>query len=67
MQIWSSQPFGQGPALDLAFPSTSPLFFLSWFSSPMEVILDFCHTLCGGWKGGLSSPSPHVQYQMTLG
>jgi hypothetical protein len=35
--LMSSQPCGQGPALD----STSPLSLLSWFSSPMEAILIF--------------------------
>jgi hypothetical protein len=35
--LMSSQPCGQGPALD----SASPLSLLSWFSSPMEAILTF--------------------------
>jgi hypothetical protein len=56
--LMPSQPYGQGPALDLAssFNFSSFPSLLVFFSN--EAILDFHHSHYGSWKGGLSSPFP---------
>jgi hypothetical protein len=66
--LMSSQPCGQGPALD----SVSSFNFSSFFS--LLVFFsnggypDFCPSHYGGWKGGLSSPFPsYAMSKMTLG
>jgi hypothetical protein len=66
--LMSSQPCGQGPALDSAssFDFSSFSSLLGFFSN--RGYLDFrpCH--CGGWKGGLSSLFPScAMSKMTLG
>jgi len=59
--LMSSQPCGQGPALDSASSFNFSSSLLSWFSSPMEAILIFVlHTVVAG-KEAYHPLSLHVQ------
>jgi hypothetical protein len=59
--LMSSQPCGQGPALNLASSFNFSSSLLSRFSSPMEVILIFVTPTMGAGKAGYHPLFPHVQ------
>jgi hypothetical protein len=59
--LMSSQPCGQGPALDSASSFNFSSSLLSWFSSPMEVILIFVLANVVDGKEGYHPLPHHVQ------
>jgi hypothetical protein len=59
--LMSSQPCGQGPALDSASSFNFSSSLLSWFSSPMEAILIFVLATVVAGKEAYHPLSPHVQ------
>jgi hypothetical protein len=60
--LMSSQPYGQGPALDSASSFNFSSSFLSWFSSPMEAIMIFILATVVAGKEGYHPLPPHMQY-----
>jgi hypothetical protein len=60
VDLMSSQPCGQSPALDSASSFNFSSLF-SWFSSPMEAILIFVLATVVAGKEAYHPLSPHVQ------